>query len=467
MNISPSPVPARLIARFIKPVLLALALRCDATVKAEEWVLVYAATEEQQIASPKGDAPPRTERRSYTQTIVLAGHCLVVQDDRQKIIRDFSRRRFVVLNLADKTYDEWSLFSLADFFESELNNRNALGAAMRAAKVDQAAAQFDRFDNESSLRLDSPPNPHNAPPPVIERVKLADGIEFRHRDQTVVRFFPADTALPAGLRRRFVNYLAYSCAIHPEIRRALVATDAVPREMVFTWSNMNRRTTVTLHLTSAGPAQTDSSPLPTDATPAKHAGDPVFQAIAAIRAAERTGHRPSRPEAIAFAESAFADKRPLDGLMALLEHGLQSGEQLTDEIRRHRADFADDIPCQTYLKAFDQSSKAACEQSLAANATLDRTRLQRAYMLDLQRANHLDRLGKTREAMDCYLKVIHANPFHAGALHDLGMLLARAYEHPNAWLCWDTARRLYPDHPMLKDILQREIQLAAGYPDFF
>lgn len=453
--------------RFIRPVLIALVLLSVAAIGAEELVLVYTATEEQEIQSPKGDTPPRAENRTYIQTITLAERYLVVQDDRQKLIRDFPHRRFVSLNLTDLTYDEWSLFSLVDFFEAELNNRNALGAGMRAAKIEQGAAQFDRFDNESALHLESRANPRLPDKPVIEQVKLIDGLEFHHRGQTVVRFIPSDTSLPAGLRHRFVNFLSYSCAIHPEIRGALAATGAIPRELVFNWSSVNRRTTVTLHLISAKSVDTDSSLLPADATPTRHDDDPFFQLIAAVREADLSGHRPTRQEAIAFANSAFADDRPLDGFMALLEFGLQSGGQLTDEIRKHRSKFASDVPCQTYRKAFDQSSKAACEQSLIANATIDRTNLQRAHMLDLQRANLLERLGKSREAMECYLKVIRANPFHAGALHDLGMLQARSFEHPKAWLCWDTARHLYPDHPMLKEITERESRLVADYPDFF
>lgn len=432
-----------------------------------EWHLTYTATKQQTTQDPKGDVPPRIETRSYTETIALGDDVLVVQNDRQKIIHDFSRRRFVVLNLDSNTYDEWSLFSMVDAREVELLNRNALRAALHSAKVDEAHVPFDRFDNETALHVRSLPNPHNAPEPIIEQGSVDNRMEFRHRNQTVVRFTPSDTTLPAELRHRFDNYLAYSCAIHPDIRHVLRNAEFIPKELVFTSRELNKVTTTTFHLVSAAPSDSDSSALPAAATPTSHEDDPVLQLIASIREAERTGRRPTRRDAVAFANSAFADGRMLDGLMALLEHGLQSGEQLTDEIRKHRPKFANDRACQIYLQAFDQSTKEACEQALAANASIDRPGLQRAYMLELQRANHLDRLGKSAEAIECYLTVIRGNPFHAGALHDLGMLLARTWEHPKAWLCWDTARRLYPDHPMFSDVREREKQLLSRYPEFF
>lgn len=462
---------SRLSRRFRARPLLALTLvftgAAAVPVRAAEWVLVYRVTDEVTITSPEANVPPRTEHRAYTETIALTPTCLVVQDDRQKQIRDFAHRRWITLNLADQTFDDWPLCGLVDFLAAELNNRNALGAGLRAAKIDQASLQFERFDSETELRLESAPHPRNAPAPRIEQVNVGQVIEFRHGDRTVVRFTPSDTTLPAAFQPRFVNFLAYHCAIHPQIRAALVAAQVLPRELVFTSNNLNRRTTTTMELTSASLESTDHRQLPPAATPALHGGEPVFALIAKVREAERTGHRPTRTEAIAFADAAIAAGRPLDGLMALLEFGLQSGEQLGAEIRQRRATFALDAACTRYLQAFAQSSQAECEQGLAANAMLSRDHLQRGYMLDLQRANHLDRLHRVDEALACYVKVIEANPFHAGALHDLGLLLANTYEHIQAWLCWDTARRLYPDHPMFRDITEREHRLVATCPDFF
>ena len=434
---------------------------------AAEWVLTYAVTDEVTIASPDEATPPRRETRSFTQTVTLGEDTVAVQDDRRTMIYRISTRRVLNVSGEHNTYQDWSLFSLVDGREAELFNRNALGAAMRAAKIDEAASQFRRFDSETELHMESQPHPSNETAPVMEPVKRGDRLEFRYDGQIVAQFVPTETRLPPALHQRFVNYLAYSCAIHPEIRRAIAATGTVPQELIFTSRSVNRQTTSTRHLISSAPSHSDRSLLPAGATLAGAGGDSVLQLVATVHEVARSGQLPTRDAAIAFARARVAEKNALDALMALIEYGLQSGDNLTAEIRRHRAIFEADDRCQRYLKAFNQSSKALCEQNLALSDSIDRTGLRKSHQLDLQRANHLDRLGKPKEALEAYLNVVRANPAHAGALHDLGMLLARTYEHPKAWACWDAARRLYPAHPLFKDVIAREQRLLTGHPDFF
>lgn len=454
--------------QLISPIVVTgLALLCVASARADEWLLTYAVSEEQQIGSPDGKTPPENKTRSYQQVVALAENYLVAQDDRQKLIRDFMNRRYRVVDSSTQTYEEWSLFAFVDFLEAELANRNALGAGMRAAKVEPMAAQFTRFDNETALRLESLPHPRNPAEPIIEEAIVENGVELRHDERIVARFTLSHTSLPSHLQHRFANYVAHTWAIHPKIRRAILASGKIPQELRFTVRDVNKITTTTLRLLSAKVSTTDSSVLPPNVAPASHRDDPIFQLLADIRRAEQTERRTSREEMLDFAESSIDAKRPLDAYMALLEYHLQTGEPITEELRRYRKRFESDSVCRTYRRAFDQSSKAACEASLAANASLDRSGLIHAHMLELQRANLLERLGKPSEAKDNFIVVLRANPFHAGALHDLGMLLARSWEHPKAWLCWDTARRLYPEHFMLKSITQREQQLLSRYPDFF
>ncbi|MBI2497037.1 MAG: hypothetical protein HYV75_03645, partial [Opitutae bacterium] len=223
----------------------------------------------------------------------------------------------------------------------------------------------------------------------------------------------------------------------------------------------------TLRLLSAAAADSDSSTLPAGVRPAEHPDDPFYRILSDVEHAARNPARPRREAVIRFADDAIAAKRPLDAIMALLEFGLQSGEQLTDDLRRHREIFNRDAACQAYLGAMRPSDKAAAEKSLAANAALDRRGLAKAHMLDLQRANLLEQTGQPRQAVELYFKVLRANPHHAGALHDLGLNLARGFEPAKAWQCWDAARRLYPAHPMMRDIIRIEQDLLRNEPDFF
>lgn len=434
---------------------------------AAEWILTFAAIEERVIGSPDGKAPPRNETHQYTQTVALGADYLAVQDDRQKTVYDFARRRLLIVELAPATYNDLSLYHLPGFLEYELSNRNAIGATLRATKVGRMGDTFSRFANETALRVESRRAPPDSPIPVIETIKQEDTLVFLHGGVVAARFSPATATLPANHQHRFVNYLAYACRIHPQIRRAIAGTGAIPREFVFMWNNTNTQTTTTLRLVSSAAAINDSSILPAEAKPATHADDPLFALLDHCADAARDADRPDRAAVVKFADEALAAKRPLDAMLALLEFGLQSGEQLTGEIRRHHEAFNRDPACQAFRQAYGQSDKATVEKNLAANAAIDRRGLGKAHMLDLQRANLLERAGQPREAIEHFFKVLQANPWHAGALHDLGMVYARGFEPGKAWLCWDLARRLYPKHPMMSDVNRMEEELVRNQPDFF
>lgn len=449
----------------LRPLLLCCLLFAT-SLRAEEFVVTFDVTEERETANPKGAAPSRETRR-YLQTVALGENHLVIQNERQKTVHDFARRRMIVLNRPENTYDDWSLYSLPAFLEHEIANRVVLGGAMKAAGVAGAAALFDRFDAESELRTEARGAPPGSAAPVIETAPAGDALEFRHESRTVARFAPADTALPEPWRHRFVNYLAYGCALHPRIRAAIAERQALPRELTFTTRTMNATTTLTLVLRSAAAVAADSSVLPAGAKPAAHAGDPLWPVLAAVNRAADAPARARRAEAVRFANDALKARRPLDAFLGLLEHGLESGEMLNDEIRNRRDAFNRDVRFQAYGKAREQDTKPAAEKSLARNLAIDRTGLIRAHMLDLQRANLLERAGRPGEAIGSYFKVLQANPRHAGALHDLGAVYARGFEPQKAWLCWDAARRLYPNHFMLANVAEVERRLLRSQPDFF
>lgn len=436
-----------------------------ATTRAEQWTLTFAVTEAKHVDPREGGEPARTEHRSYEESVMLAENHLLVRDDQRETLYDFSLRRVLNLRLADRTYTDISLYSLVDFMAAELANRHALGAATRAAGV--ASRMFHPFDSETELRMVSPSVPPDAPSFTIERIVRDDELGFEVDGRTVVQFVPSSQTLPPSLQHRLVNYLALGCNIHPEIRHAISTSGAIPQLLVITWRSVGAETTKTLRLTAATSSPSASPPAFVDATPAPLGDRPPWIELAGIFASQQQGEPPTRAAAVAFAADAIRQKQPLDALLALLEYQLQSGESLSDQIRRHREHFNSNAACRQYLKAFDQSSKAACEKSLGLNAGIERTGLARAHMLELQRANHLDRLGRHEEAIGRYLVVLRANPFHAGALHDLGMLFARGFEQTRAWACWDAARRLYPEHPLFSDVAGRERQLASTYPDFF
>jgi hypothetical protein len=451
--------------RCVTPVLLALLIL---PAQATEWIIRFDVARQKTTKVDAGKVSPPDEDRHHTETVVLGESYLVTDDGQQRRVFDFARVWLTDLTLATNIYVEGPLYPNVAFMEHELANRNMLGSAMRAAKIAQVQLQFDRFWNESTLHMASRNAPAEAPPPKIETVQAGAATEFRYNGEVVARFIPSTEKPPPALYHRFINYLAYQCDLHPQIRQAIADTGALPQELAIHGRNLNATSLTTLRLVSAGAAESDSRALPAEARlmpPA--ANNALLQVLATVDAAAAQPARPTLQEADRFADAAIAARRPLDALLALLEYSLSTGGQPAEAMNKHRDIYGSDQSCQTYLKAFDQSSKPAAERSLKLNQSLNRKNLTKAYMLDVQRANLLDATGHQGEAIQLFLGVLRANPYHTGALHDLGSLYARGYEEYNAWRCWDAARRLYPHHPMMNEVTQFERDLTVRQLDFF
>lgn len=291
-------------------------------VRGKEWILTFVATETIQIKNPD---PAPVETRSYTQTVALGENYLVVQDDRQKLIYDFANRRFHRIGVGSQAFNVyWPLYGEVGGLEESAFERYAHGSFTRNLKGAEKTL-FDRFETESALGVPVQNPAKDDPDPAIEQIKQGDALEFRHDGERVVRVIAGKVPLPAEYQRRFLNYLAYACAIHPKIRPAIARTGAVPDELTFTVLVLRGRRTVTLRLESSAAAESDSSVVPPTARPLLEDRDPFSPILAAVHAAEAAGHRVTRAEAIAFANNAVAHGRFLDAQLALREFGLQSG----------------------------------------------------------------------------------------------------------------------------------------------
>ena len=277
-----------------------------------------------------------------------------------------------------------------------------------------------------------------------------------------------------------MSFLAYDCHIHPGIRRQIAASGQIPRQLIVHWHEFNTQGTATYRLMSAEQVKTDSSALPANARPAQHPGDPFYRVLFLVGDEGHSTHRITREDAVDFANRAVGTKHYLDALLALIEYGLQSGEQPAAELGKHMAEFRSDAQCRLYLTAVHQPipSKEGARKCLASCESIDRGSLQKGYMIDLQRADLLAQLSRGgvktdaqikefKTAEQLFIKVLGANPFLAGAYHDLGQLYFDGFAHEKAWMCFDTARRLYPDHPLMKDITALERRYERDFPDLF
>lgn len=90
-----------------------------------------------------------------------------------------------------------------------------------------------------------------------------------------------------------------------------------------------------------------------------------------------------------------------------------------------------------------------------------------APQLKVYEANFLADVGEGELAEKLFLEALEANDLLAGAWFDLGGLYHKRYETPVAWRCWDIARKIAPDHGLLKNADRREARLIEWHPEYF
>jgi hypothetical protein len=419
-----------------------------------------------------GKAEPKHERKTAQIVFVIGERYLVVRQNGSALEYDFDAKRVLGREKADLPWTGSSLFSVIGFQVAEYQNRVMLGGLLSSVGLkdqEMLRGMGDTFELETLFGLRMPD----------ERSKQVEGLTrmegkgkrkswmYTHGGAEVVFFEPSTHMVPAELRDVYTRWFVYCMHLHPEIRRQIVEVGMVPARLRTNWCNTGMKGRTEVVLKSAEVRKGNSEAPASVLAVADGASGMLHEVLAASRDPKRWEQRATKESVAKAADEAIADGRALDGVLTLMEFYLQSGVNVTTELARHRQAIGADARCKQFFAAMQQGDKAACERSVEALRVMDRQGLTKAHVLDIHLANALTSLGKTDDAEKLFFSVLQANPLIAGVWHDLGQLYHGGYEMPMAWLCWDNARRLYPEHPMLAGITNLERRLEQDFPEFF
>jgi hypothetical protein len=494
------------------------------------------------VGDPARTGRPRTlpkEKEAFRLVVGLAKDTLVCEDPDvapEVVAYHFPSRRVTELDLKQKTYRDLSLYAVVAFRVNESINRFALAATFArlpggngrniaagaaagvGADPDPAPPDpnlircINRFAVETlfSIRLKSaPPAPAGAvflARPVIKVVPgpAGKGWHFLHDNDLAVEFIPSDRPLPPDCRASLRHFLAYRCAIHPEIRDKILDSGMLPERLSYRSFEFRERTdqTVTLRLASATLGPTRWQGPPADFTPAHDAGDlldQVLQKIHGVRPARPPGsgnpamamataarggrnalaappRAPAksaleaqelpadRPALVRFVTAALKQGRALDAHLGWCEYAARTGDPAGDvgETIRNAA-----RPTTTLVSPHLAPTPEGAERQLRDLDAIDRKGLTRGYMVDALAGTILAALRRTDEAEARWLKALDANPRLVGVLVQLGSNRFHAFSMTDAWRCFDAARHVDPGSPLLADISRLESRFEADFPDEF
>lgn len=415
---------------------------------------------ERRVEVVQGAAHAGPHEGRATLQVLLSAQCSSVTEDGSMTLDDFERRRRHRVDLAARTVHSGSLYAVAAFRDMEFANRTRLQAALEQAKVDGVMVAAD---NAHALSI-----PDGGAP--LEQQAIGASQVFRAGGRELLRIEGGGPALAPDDAARFVRFLRYRFAGHPQALAWLGAQRRLPARIVYRTREAGGE--VVQQLAFGKVRQVADAPCDVSAyrpagpaTPDAEAA-PLEQVLAAAEGLALTP--PEMDEALrSRAERAFDEGRPLEAMLALLELNLTSGTGIGRLTDAQKAMVEADPDTRRLLGSISVSDKALRGRAIATmQALLPKAGAGRP-VLQVFLANHLKAAGRQQEALDLFLSALRQRPCLAGAYKDLGDLLYARFDTVNAWRSWDAGRRIAPLMPMFAPVRQFEERLAQRRPEYF
>jgi tetratricopeptide (TPR) repeat protein len=413
---------------------------------------------EQKVTQPAKDSKQKPRTDEFPVSVTLGHQYLTVDSQGTRQIFDFEHRRLYQVKLADRTFEDVSLFSVLGFNALELQNRLRIASVLNAAKVQSASQDPVLVEHLFSLS-------GAGQTAVIDNARSQGATVFSWKGKELLSISDETQPLPASYQAEYWRWLRYAIGGHPQIYAELQKRTGVPQVLRTTRTDIADQL-ITLRLTNIANAP-DAPYSLAGFTRATSTREP-YLTLQKIGRDGAAGLAARSEAAKRDRDAATAQGRILDAGLAHFAYALSAGDSSTDWLMQTREQLATD----TEARAFAASLSAKnTEQALEAVKTLRALRAKTsspyAYLLDVFAANHEVSLKHSTEAEKLFLSALSSNPYLTGAWFDLGKLYYGTFKTQDAWACWDAARSINPNHPFGKNIDTMERQMAADHPELF
>jgi hypothetical protein len=407
---------------------------------------------------PRAQSTLKTKEEEGELTATLGHHFLIVESKGERTVYDFAQRRIYRVNESSRTYRDLSLYSDIGFREPELRNRLMVGSALAAGKVKGNPFVPAQIEHLLSLTSD---HEHT----VIDQARSGTDRIFSWRSIELMRVSEKTETLPTDYQAEFWRFLRYTIGGHPQIYAALQGQAGVPQRIEIRLQNVGYETrTLDLKKIEVLPDTPYSlegfGPAPDD--PAEPGGT-----IALLGGDSRAELLERVAKTLRDRDAALGRGMVLDALLAHFAVGIITGDFDPRWIEGIKQQISSDTAARTLTASLAPQNKQEAENDVKALEALSDPKLPYGYMLAVFKGNVLSQLGAGEKAEQSFLTALRANPYLTGTWHDLGGNYFHEFRMGEAWRCWDTARRLRPDHPMMTPVTETEQRLAAQHPEFF
>jgi hypothetical protein len=410
-------------------------------------------------------APNQEQKKAPTDTqqslqVTLTDDTISVKSPQETTIYDFKKRRRILIDSANKTYLDFSLYDIVGFRVFEFQNRELLNGAMTAAKINAGISA--KSDIEQILSIQS------RSPSTVDETTNNDEMIFSSDNHQLARWSKNGITADSTDAARFAMYLRYTLGGHPQILAKLAAGNIIPNNLTLTFTDIWGVTVYSMSIKALPQKAADTYDLSayTKRQPSSSQSkiDQILDKSANMTPQDIAATRLDYQDKLAH---AFEGGKPLDVILGRLEWGLMTGQQKQDFTPEQTALLRNDPSIQKLFGALQANSKETFTTAITTLVELRSEAPQKSYVLKLFEANDRAGLRDIMAAQQLFIEVLQNNPILAGAYKDLGDVLLAQYQTPNAWRSWDFGRRLAPQFKNFAVVDQFEQSLATQHPEYF
>lgn len=396
----------------------------------------------------------------YGKSILLIGRDFFqFSENNLDYIYDFGSRKIFVIDRKRKIYEERSLYASLAFRSAEMENRLMIYDNLRHRKFREYLRPviLEHNFSISTGRGDEKISTHALRNETV--YQTADGRRLMHTSGSTNRISENEILI-------FSKFLRYKVGGHPEIIRKIIEGSAIPASLtMYAYDEQGRKQN--FRLTNFKKLPDSSYSLAgLKAGPVQFTGK--FIEFARQAALEAPINAPVKFAAVEAEIQEAADKKHyLDAVLGCMEMGLYYSHLDIPVCKTNLEKLQANVEVKTFFNNLNLEDKQKSESNYNSLKKLESVALNKAYILWIFEANLMTRMDKPAAAFELYQNSLKGNPYLAGVYKDLGEMYYNNFKMDMAWLCWDTGRKIYREHSLLREIDKLEETLAVKYPDFF